>query len=64
MAGKSKSSEIRYTGEHRIRIEQTKSQMMNRDLFQPICSCGWTTPKWGTEGQAFVAGGNHTAEQG
>jgi len=36
--------------------------MMNRDLFQPTCSCGWTTPKWGEYGQAFIAGGNHTAD--
>lgn len=50
------------SGDHAIRIEQTKSVMMNRDLFQPICTCGWTTPKWGSHGQAFEAGGKHTAE--
>jgi hypothetical protein len=62
MAGRRKSTPTP-VGNHAITIEATKSQMMNRELFQPICICGWTTPKWGSHGQAFVAGGKHTAEQ-
>jgi len=62
MARRTKPAEIQPVGDHRVSIEKTKSLMMNRDLFQPTCSCGWTTPKWGEYGQAFIAGGNHTAD--
>jgi hypothetical protein len=47
------------TAEHAIRVEMVKSVMMNRNLYEPVCSCGWEGPRWGSEIGAREAGEVH-----
>ena len=47
---------------HEIEIEVYKSSMMNTDLHQPLCSCGWEDARWFTEAQAKAAAAKHLAK--
>jgi len=44
---------------HAITIETYKSAMMNTSLYQPLCNCGWETPRWFSEEKAKGAGAEH-----
>lgn len=47
------------SGSHIITTEPYKSQMMNRTLHEPVCSCGWVGSRWSTAQAALEAGEVH-----
>jgi hypothetical protein len=49
------------TGDHDVQVERYKSTMMNRDLFEPLCSCGYPTLRYFTEAEAEAWGREHRA---
>ena len=44
---------------HEPRVVEYKSTMMNRTLYEPYCSCGWSDVRFFTKGQALEVAEAH-----
>jgi len=46
-------------GKHSVSVYEYKSTMMNTTLYEPVCTCGWSSPRYMTKALAQGIAENH-----
>jgi len=56
---KKKAITPQHGGKHNVSVYEYKSTMMNTTLYEPVCTCGWSYPRFLTPEPAQVVADNH-----